>query len=211
MFDCTFVECRQCFMWPLINENKQQLDKEEKCKIMYYLIFFEKNLIPKTWKPLITKWKSWIGSFILPKETLETCTYPEYVLRLQKERQMWQKTKFPLLFFVKNPCVASKVITNSLKTLDFVTPIPFETFPWNVLCNLSIMKLGNNYTKNIKARLCETCYYRKKKLFPKTWKPLKTKRKIWKGSFFFQKKLSRPAIIQNMSYVHKKNVKHDKN
>ena len=28
---------------------------------------------------------------------------------------------------------------------------------------------------------------------------------------FFQRKPSRPAMIQNMSYVHKKNVKYDKN
>ena len=38
----------------------------------------------------------------------------------------------------------SKVITNSLKTLDFVTPNPFDTFPSNVLFDLSLMKLGNN-------------------------------------------------------------------
>ena len=70
---------------------------------MQYLFSFEKNLFPKTWKPLITKWKSWIGSSIPPKETLETCKYPEYVLRLQKERQIWQKSNIHLLFFVRKP------------------------------------------------------------------------------------------------------------
>ena len=30
MFDCTFVKHQYCPMWPLINENKQQLDKNEK-------------------------------------------------------------------------------------------------------------------------------------------------------------------------------------
>ena len=72
MFDCTLFEHRNWIIWPLINENKQQLDKKE-CKNMYYLFSFEKNLFPKTWKPLITKWKSWIGSFILPKVALKTC------------------------------------------------------------------------------------------------------------------------------------------
>ena len=38
------------------------------------------------------------------------------------------KIKNSFTFFVKNPCEASKVITNSLKTLGFVTPIPFDTF-----------------------------------------------------------------------------------
>ena len=89
-------------MWPLIHENKQQLDKKEK-KMQNYVkfVFFEKNLFPKTWKPLITKWKSWIGSIIFPKETLETCNYPEHVLRLQKERQIWQKSKINLHFLWK--------------------------------------------------------------------------------------------------------------
>ena len=64
-------------------------------------------------------------------ETLETWNYPEQVLRLQKERQIWQKSQIHLLFFVKKTRVeASKVITNSLKTFDFVTPIPFDTFSW---------------------------------------------------------------------------------
>ena len=44
-----------------------------------------------------------------------------------------------------------------------------------------------------------------------TWKPLIIKWKNWTGSFILQKKPSRPAIIQNMSYVFKKNVKYDKN
>ena len=39
---------------------------------------------------------------------------------------------------------ASNVITNSLKTLNFVTPIFFNTFHENVLCDLSLMKLGNH-------------------------------------------------------------------
>ena len=37
------------------------------------------------------------------------------------------KIKNSVAFFVKNRLEASKVIANSLKTLDFVTPIPFDT------------------------------------------------------------------------------------
>ena len=40
------------------------------------------------------------GSFILPKEALDTCNYPEYVLGLQKERQIRQKSKISLLFIL---------------------------------------------------------------------------------------------------------------
>ena len=71
-----------------------------------------------------------MGSFILPKEALETWIYPEHVLRLQKERQIWQKSKNNLIFLWKTRVEASKSITNSLKTLGFLAPIPFDTFPW---------------------------------------------------------------------------------
>ena len=44
----------------------------------------------------------------------ETCSYPEYVLCLQKERQIRQKSKFNLFFFLwKTRVEASKIITNS--------------------------------------------------------------------------------------------------
>ena len=45
--------------------------------------------------------------------------------------------KFIYFFLWKTRVKASKVITNSPKTLVFVTPIPFDTFSWNVLCDLS--------------------------------------------------------------------------
>ena len=63
-------------------------------------------------------------------EALESCNQPEHVLRLQKERQIWQKSKINLFFLWKTIVEASKFITNSLKTLYFVTPIHFDTFPW---------------------------------------------------------------------------------
>ena len=50
MFNCTFIEHKYCIMWPLINENKQQLDKKVKIVkiILYLFFFFEKSLFPKT-------------------------------------------------------------------------------------------------------------------------------------------------------------------
>ena len=52
--------------------------------------------------------------------------------------------KFIYFFLWKTPVEASKIITNSPKTLDFVTPILIDTFPWKVSCKLSLMKLDNN-------------------------------------------------------------------
>ena len=52
-------------------------------------------------KAINYKMKKWICSFILPKEALETWNYPEHVLRLQKERQIWQKSKTNLHFCEK--------------------------------------------------------------------------------------------------------------
>ena len=54
-------------------------------------------------KAINYKIKNWISSFILPKEALKTCNYPEQVLRLQKERQIWQKSKINWLFFCEKP------------------------------------------------------------------------------------------------------------
>ena len=52
--------------------------------------------------------------------------------------------KFIYFFLWKTRVEASKVITDSLKLLDFVTLIPFDTLTWNALYGLSLMKLGNN-------------------------------------------------------------------
>ena len=53
MFDGTFVEHRQCIMWPLISENKQQLDKKEKnAKLIINCFFFEKKFISKDIKAI---------------------------------------------------------------------------------------------------------------------------------------------------------------
>ena len=53
-----------------------------------------------------------MGSFIPPREILETCNYLEYVLRLQKERQKRLRSKINLLFLWKTGVEASKIITN---------------------------------------------------------------------------------------------------
>ena len=45
-----------------------------------------------------------MGSSVLPNEAFETFNYPEYVLRLQKERQIRQNIKKSFIFYVKNPC-----------------------------------------------------------------------------------------------------------
>ena len=47
-------------MWPLNNENKQQLDKKEKCKIIQYLFFFRKKSISKDMKAINYKIKKMI-------------------------------------------------------------------------------------------------------------------------------------------------------
>ena len=46
----------------------------------------------------ITKWKNWIGLSIFPKEILETCNYPEYVFRLQKNAKYDKNQKFIYFF-----------------------------------------------------------------------------------------------------------------
>ena len=57
----------------------------------------------------------------LSKASRETCYYSEYVLRLQKEYQIWQKWKNELTSLCKTPLFeASKIVTKSLKTSVFV-------------------------------------------------------------------------------------------
>ena len=60
------------------------------------------------------------------------------------------------------------------------------------------------------AKLSNTLIFFEKKI-SKTWTPFIAERKKKSFCLFFQKKPLRNAIIQNMSYVCKKNVKHDKN
>ena len=54
------------------------------------------------------------------------------------------KIENSITFLWKTRVEDNKVITNSLKTLTFVTPIVFDNFSWNVLGDFSLMKLGNN-------------------------------------------------------------------
>ena len=80
-------------------------------------------------KAINYKMKSLIGLSILPREVLETCNFPENVLRLQKERQKRLKSKNNLHFLWKTRVKVSKVLANPLKTLVFVTPIFFLQLP----------------------------------------------------------------------------------
>ena len=58
----------------------------------------------------------------------ETCKYPDYFLRVKKNVK-YDKNQINLHFFLwKIGVEASKVITNT-KKIDFVTSIPFDTFP----------------------------------------------------------------------------------
>ena len=56
-----------------------------------------------------------------------------------KKNFKYDKNQKLISFFLwKTRVGASKFITNSVKTIDFLTPIPFDTFPWqkNVIFNL---------------------------------------------------------------------------
>ena len=46
-------------MWPLINENKQQLDKREKMQNYEMLVFFRKKFNSKDMKAINCKMKKW--------------------------------------------------------------------------------------------------------------------------------------------------------
>ena len=122
------------------------------------------------------------------------------------------KIKNSFTFFLwKTRVEVSKVIANSHKTLGFVTPIPFDSLPRNVLCDLSLMKLGNNWTKKKKKQDYVILVFIEKKFISKDMKAINYKMKRRIGSFILPIKPLRPAIIQNESYVHKKNVKYKKN
>ena len=61
------------------------------------------------------------------------------------------------------------------------------------------------------AKLSYSFVFSEKKLFPKSRKPLITKKMIKQVPLFIQRKSSRSANIQNMFYVYKKNAKYGKN
>ena len=75
-------------MWPLIKENMQQSDKNEKNAKLCNYCFFRKKFISKDMKAINYKMKNLNRFNQSSKKTLETCNFPEYVLRLQKERQI---------------------------------------------------------------------------------------------------------------------------
>ena len=110
------------------------------------LVFFRKKFIFKDMKAInynIKKFNRFVHS---SKGSLWDRQLSRICLRSTKKHLKYDKNqKFNYFFLRKTLVEASKVITNSLKTLDFVTAFLFDTFfPWNVLGDLSLMKLGNN-------------------------------------------------------------------
>ena len=78
--------------------------KEKKAKLIKTCFFSKKSYFQSHKIHLITKENNYTYLFILPREVLETCIYPEYVCGLQEERQIRQKIKKKITFFVTNPC-----------------------------------------------------------------------------------------------------------
>ena len=116
--------------------------------IMYYVgahyVFFRKKIISKDTKAINYKMKKLNWFVHSSKRSSWDLQLSRICLKSTKRTSNMTKLKIHLLSVWKTRVEASKVITNSLKKLDFVTPIPFDTFPWNVLCNLPLIKLGNN-------------------------------------------------------------------
>ena len=129
MFDCTFFEHWYCIIWPLINENKQKLDKKEKTQNYVILVFFRKKFISKDMKTINYKIKK-LNRFVYssngnPRDLQLTRT----CLKSTKKNVKYNKNQKLIYFFLwKTRVEASKLITNSFKTLDFVTPIFFDSF-----------------------------------------------------------------------------------
>ena len=65
--------------WSLVTSRQ----KWKNAQLSNTLFFFRKKF-SKTWTPFITERNNNIGSYTLPKNTPEICSYPENVLRLQK-------------------------------------------------------------------------------------------------------------------------------
>ena len=86
-------------------------------------VFFRKKFISKDMKAIKYKMKK-LNRFVhSSKRSPWELQLSKYVLRLQKERQIWQKSRIHLPFLWKTHVEASKFITYSLKTSDFVTLI----------------------------------------------------------------------------------------
>ena len=95
------------------------------------------------------------------------------------------KIKNSFTFFCEKQCGSQSGHIEFIKNIRFVTPIPFETFLWKVFCDLLLMKLGNNQTKK-KAKLCNTCFYRKE-FISKDMKAINYKMKKFNGFVYISK------------------------
>ena len=87
-------------MWPLTNENRQQLDKKSK---IIYLFFFREEFISKGIKAINYKMKN-LNRFVhssngSPREL----QISRLCLTSTKKRQIWRKSKIHLIFFCEKP------------------------------------------------------------------------------------------------------------
>ena len=82
---------------------------------------FSKQIIFEVIKSISYKMKNWTCSFICPNEVLENRKYSGYVLRQQKERQIWQKSKISSFFVAKNPSRSPKSQNEFFQNIWFCT------------------------------------------------------------------------------------------
>ena len=95
------------------------------------LVFFRKQFISKDMKAIIYKMKK-LNRFVnSSKRSPRDLQLSRICLTSTKKNDKYDKNQKFIYIFL-------------WKTLDFVTPIPFDTFPWNVSNDLSLTNLGNN-------------------------------------------------------------------
>ena len=121
----TVLSCRS-----LIKISNSQTKKKKNAKLSSNCSY-RKKFISKDMKAINYKMKK-LNRFVYSSEgsprdlqLIRTCLTPT------KRTSNMTKIKNCFTFFVSKTGVeGSKFITNSLKTLDFVTPIPLDTIPW---------------------------------------------------------------------------------
>ena len=103
MFDCTFFEQQYCIIWPLITENKQQLEKE-KMQNYVILVFFRKKFISKDMKAINYKMKN-LNRFVRSsKRSPRDMKLSRICFTSTKRTSNMTKIKNSFTFFVKNAC-----------------------------------------------------------------------------------------------------------
>ena len=100
-----------CYHSLMILVKKDQ--KRGKSVILRKFSSKSKTFILKVMKAISYKMKQLIKFIYLSKKAHETCNYSEYVLHLQKERQIWTEIKNKLLLFCEKS-VSKAVSYNEL-------------------------------------------------------------------------------------------------